>query len=307
MLIFTNFCLADWYHAAAVELEESEIFEVVGFKCCRCRRGKLPVCPYSDPDSNAMVTAKGSLTAPMMENSKVEQDYGIISGQYMELDSDSLVLPENEGIFCAMEEDSLLFSLSSDQQFREYNPEMDFEWNTTTATAASGTGPQKLPIRRHTKPERNGDHPTRVELSAPIEPNNLLNPGDESFSPKLEWDVSENGFLEDGVAFDWEGLNFEDMEFEPQTYFSFTELLASDEGGQVGQVDASGDIMAMNYQQEPTISIGPAGDTFPCQICSEPFPDLPCQICGVWIHNHCSQLVEQSSWEGNNWRCGHCQ
>lgn len=298
--------LAGWYHAAAVELEESEIFEVVGFRCCRCRRVKLPSCPYSDPESNAMVTAKGFHRAPNMGNSIVEQDYGIFSGQCKELESNSPVLPENEGILCAPEEDSILFSLSSDQQFREHDPEMDFEWNTIT-TAASGTGPQKLPVRRHTKPERNGDYPTTGELSTPIEPNNLLNPGDESLSPKLEWDVSENVFFEDGAAFDWEGLNYEDMEFEPQTYFSFTELLASDDGGQVGQGDASGDILAMNYQQEPTISVGPTGDTLPCQICSEPLPDLPCQICGTWVHIHCSQLVEQSSWEGGNWRCGQCQ
>lgn len=298
--------LAGWYHAAAVELEESEIFEVAGFRCCMCRRVKLPSCPYSDPKSNAMVTAKGFHRAPNMGNSIVEQDYGIFSGQYKELESNSPVLPENEGIFCAPEEDSLLFSLSSDQQFREHDPEMDFEWNTIT-TAASGTVPQKLPIRRHTKPEKNGDYPTTGELSTPIEPNNLLNPGDVSLSPKLEWDVSENVFFEDGVAFDWEGLNYEDMEFEPQTYFSFTELLASDDGGQVGQGDASGDVLAMNYQQEPTISVGATGDTLPCQICSEPLPDLPCQICGTWVHIHCSQLVEQSSWEGGNWRCGHCQ
>lgn len=291
--------LAGWYHAAAVELEESEIFEVVGFRCCRCRRVKLlPWCPYSDPDSNAMVTANGFHRAPNLGNSIVEQDYGIFSGQYKELESNSPVLPENEEIFCSPEEDGLLFSLLSDQQFREHDQEMDFECNTIT-TAASELGPQKLPIRRHTKPERDGEYPTTGEFSTPIEPNNLLN--------QLEWDVSENVFFEDGAAFDWEGLNYEDMEFEPQTYFSFTELLASDEGGQVGQGDASGDLMAMNNQQEPTISVGPSGDTLPCQICSEPLPDLPCQICGTWVHIHCSQLVEESSWEGGNWRCGQCQ
>ena len=37
-----------WYHAEALELEESKIFYVLGFKCCRCRKIKSPVCPYSD-------------------------------------------------------------------------------------------------------------------------------------------------------------------------------------------------------------------------------------------------------------------
>ncbi|XP_024632372.1 DDT domain-containing protein PTM isoform X5 [Medicago truncatula] len=37
-----------WYHAEALELEESKIFSMLGFKCCRCRKIKSPVCPYSD-------------------------------------------------------------------------------------------------------------------------------------------------------------------------------------------------------------------------------------------------------------------
>ncbi|KAL5081861.1 hypothetical protein RYX36_010282 [Vicia faba] len=36
-----------WYHAEALELEESQIFSVLGFKCSRCRKIKSPACPYS--------------------------------------------------------------------------------------------------------------------------------------------------------------------------------------------------------------------------------------------------------------------
>ncbi|XP_050883309.1 DDT domain-containing protein PTM isoform X2 [Lathyrus oleraceus] len=36
-----------WYHAEALELEESKIFSVLGFKCCKCRKIKSPACPYS--------------------------------------------------------------------------------------------------------------------------------------------------------------------------------------------------------------------------------------------------------------------
>ncbi|KAL8484395.1 hypothetical protein ACS0TY_026892 [Phlomoides rotata] len=38
-----------WFHADAVELDESKLFTVVGFRCCRCRRIKSPVCPHVDP------------------------------------------------------------------------------------------------------------------------------------------------------------------------------------------------------------------------------------------------------------------
>ena len=47
-----------------------------------------------------------------------------------------------------------------------------------------------------------------------------------------EGDVSVDG-LEGELQFDYESLNCEDMEFEPQTYFSLSELLASDDDGQV--------------------------------------------------------------------------
>ncbi|CAK8535332.1 unnamed protein product [Lathyrus sativus] len=48
-----------WYHAEALELEESKIFSVLGFKCCRCRKIKSPACPYAqasnkkDPEADS--------------------------------------------------------------------------------------------------------------------------------------------------------------------------------------------------------------------------------------------------------------
>ncbi|KAL6563659.1 hypothetical protein OROGR_002618 [Orobanche gracilis] len=38
-----------WFHADAVELDETKIFLLVGFKCCKCRRIRSPICPYLDP------------------------------------------------------------------------------------------------------------------------------------------------------------------------------------------------------------------------------------------------------------------
>lgn len=204
-----------------------------------------------------------------------------------------------------------LLSPSKVEQFLENNSEMDLEWNTATATA-SGTGPQKLPVRRHIKTENNIEVLSRVELSMPIE-QSLPNSKEESFSPNVEWDLSENGF-EDGTLVDYEGLNHEDVEFEPQTYFSFTELLVSDDGGRLDEVDASGFVMG-GWENSSEISrdgyleqCGTGTDSAPCHKCSrkEPCPDLSCEICGLSMHTDCVPGVEQSSWEGN-WRCVNCR
>ncbi|XAR60083.1 hypothetical protein NMG60_11033325 [Bertholletia excelsa] len=316
----------NWYHAEALELQESRIFDLVGFKCCRCRRIKSPVCPYLDPSmKKALEAKKPRKRPPKAGNSVVDPDDATIPEQPREREPSTPALPINEGFLCAKEEDPLLFSTSRVEQFTEHNPGRDFEWNPA---AASGPGPQKLPVRRHLKREPNidgtsGDNPSEAELSTPIGSNITLDLKDESLNPGLEWDISNNG-LEDGILFDYEGLNYEDMEFEPQTYFSFTELLASDDGGQVDEVDASGDLPC-NWENssavphdvlmeqcgggtdspnEPMISVEPVL----CHICSrmEPYPDLSCQICGLWIHSHCSPWVDEPS-TMDNWRCGQCR
>uniref|UniRef100_A0A5B6ZD09 DDT domain-containing protein PTM n=1 Tax=Davidia involucrata TaxID=16924 RepID=A0A5B6ZD09_DAVIN len=321
----------DWYHAEAVELEESKINELLGFKCCRCRRIRSPVCPYTDPEKKKLLEGKKPRTraARKQGNSGMDIDTGTISEPLKDGEPATPVLPMKEEVYI-QEDDPLHFSLSTVEQFTEPSSEVDLKWNTPIA---SGSGPQKLPVRRHMKRESdvNGfssNNPSHIELSAPLEANNLPNHTEESSSPLVEWDVSTNGF-EDGMMFNYESLNYEDMEFEPQTYFSFTELLASDDDGQLDEVDASGDVSGnwenqctlswdgnteqygmgtSSDQPEPTISVEPAADILPCQKCSrtDPCPDLSCQICGLRIHSHCSSWVEQSSW-GGSWRCGECR
>ncbi|KAA8544185.1 hypothetical protein F0562_022179 [Nyssa sinensis] len=319
----------NWYHAEAVELEESKIADLVGFKCCKCRRIKSPVCPYSDPkDKKQLEGKKPRRRAPKQGNSGMDIDTRTISEPLKDGEAATPVLLTEEEVY-VQEDDPLLFSLSRVEQYTEPNSEVDLKWNTAIA---SGPGPQKLPVRRHMKRESdvNGfslNNPSDIEFSAPLEENNLLNHTEESSSPHVEWDVSTNGFGE-GMMFNYESLNYEDMEFEPQTYFSFTELLASDDDGQLDEADAMGDVSGnceniytlswdgnteqhgmgtSSDQQEPTISVEPAVDLVPCQKCSgmEPCPDLSCQNCGLRIHSHCSSWVEQSSWEGS-WRCGNC-
>ncbi|XP_052184924.1 DDT domain-containing protein PTM-like [Diospyros lotus] len=313
MYIHCNTC-EKWYHAEALELEESKIFNLVGFKCCKCRRIRSPVCPYLDPESKKTLEAKKPRARILKAgNSEVEPDNGTIYEQPKDLESSPPMLPANEEV---AEDDPLLFSLSMVEEFAEQNSETDFEWNTVAATPC--TAPQKLPVRRHMKNEMNVDEIStsnlpQVELSTPIERNNLLNPAEESLSPHMDWDVSKNE-SDDGVL-DYDGLNYEDMEFEPQTYFSFTELLASDDGRQVDEVNTFREGFqdqfgaGINNQQEPSISVEYGSDIVPCRICSrtEPSADLSCQICGICIHSHCSPWVEPSSSMEGNWRCGTCR
>ncbi|CAN4120421.1 unnamed protein product [Withania somnifera] len=340
---------SNWFHADAVGLEESKVHEVMGFKCSRCRRTRIPICPYLDPESKKQLEDKRTRTrASKIDNSGMEFDSGMISELYMDDEMSTQVVPSNEDSIYLEDDNSLLVSTS--EEFSEPFPEADSEWS---AGAMSVLGAKKLPVRRHVKNEndfdsfasnpshddffggnimisaeipvntewgtklpvrRNGgmenesdtpfvNNPTHVELSTPLE---------------VEWNTSGNGF-EEGLMFD--DLQYDDMEFEPQTYFSFNELLASDDGGPLDgsanltdNVDTSlgfpsDGFSDMSYfQKEHALGIDSAAVTVPCKMCShsEPCPDLCCQMCGIWIHSHCSPWVEELFGQ-NGWRCGNCR
>ena len=65
----------EWYHAEALELEESRLSCVLGFKCCRCRRIKSSVCPYSSKGRMSIDVKKGS----KKEHSGANSDSGTLS------------------------------------------------------------------------------------------------------------------------------------------------------------------------------------------------------------------------------------
>ncbi|CAK9150506.1 unnamed protein product [Ilex paraguariensis] len=310
----------NWYHAEAVELEESKISEVVGFKCCRCRRIRSPACPYNPNSKKVSEGKKPRTRAPKQLVPGVNVVSGVFSEQLKEREHIPMLTTKEEVVY--VPDDDPLLSLSRFEQFTEHNSKADSEWNA----AAIYGGPQKLPIRRHVKREKNLDcslenNDFKDEVATPFD-GNLLNLADESSSPCVEWDMSTNGF-EDNMMFDYECLNDENMEFEPQTYFYFTELLASDDGVKMNGVDQSGsvagnleDLSALSRdgisdatygQQEPSVSLESAVGMVPCKNCSftEPCPDLCCQICGLWIHSQCCQGVELLPWE-HGWTCGDC-
>lgn len=344
---------ADWFHADAVGLEESKVYDIMGFKCSRCRRTRIPICPYLDPESKKQLEEKRVRPkASKIDNSGMEFGSGMISELNMDDEVSTQVVPSTEDNMYLEDDNSLYVSTS--EEFSEQFPEADCEWN---AAPMSVLGPKKLPVRRHVKNEndldssfasnpsnadffggnimisaeeipansergtklpvrRNGgmdkdsdtsfaNNPTNVELSTPLE---------------VEWDTSRNGF-EEGVMFEYADLQYDDMEFEPQTYFSFNELLASDDCGPLDgsanltdNIDTSlgfpsDGLSDMSYfQHEHALSIDSAAVTVPCKMCShsEPCPDLCCQMCGIWIHSHCSPWVEELFGE-TGWRCGHCR
>ncbi|XP_050140472.1 DDT domain-containing protein PTM-like isoform X2 [Malus sylvestris] len=308
----------NWYHAEAVELNESKISEVAGFKCCKCRRIKSPVCPYTD-----------SKNIKMLENKKVhtrrskQETVGEDSDSATISISDSKLYEPATPIF-PMEEvpmqdgDPLLFSLAKVELVTEYDSEVNAQWNTAEP------GPRKLPVRRGIKREEDVDgfHESNIShpgISTHGEMNYLSNSMD--FAPShVEWDASMNGF-EGEMVHDYEDLNYENM--EPQTVFTINELLAPDDGDQLDGFEAFADESG-NLENQYTVfqdggpdqyniatftdEVKSAVDMMQCQVCSlqEPSPDLSCQNCGLLIHNECSPWTESSPMNGS-WKCGQCR
>lgn len=343
---------ADWFHADAVGLEESKVSEVVGFKCSRCRRTRIPICPYLDPKSKKQLEEKRMRSrASKMDNPGTEFHSGIIPERHMEDEMSTQVVPSKEENIYVEDDNSLV---STPEEFYEQFPEADCEWNAATMSVP---GPKKLPVRRHVKNENDLDssfasNPSHADffggnitISAEeipsnaergnklpvrrhggVEKNSDTHFANNSMEVELstphgvDWDTSRNDF-EEGMMFEYDDLHYEDMEFEPQTYFSFNELLASDDCGPLDgsanltdNVDTSlgfpsDRLSDMSYfKHEPEFSIESAAVTVPCKMCShsEPCPDLCCQMCGIWIHSHCSPWIEESFGEAG-WRCGNCR
>ncbi|XP_016470375.2 DDT domain-containing protein PTM [Nicotiana tabacum] len=342
----------NWFHADSVGLEESKVSEVVGFKCSRCRRTRIPICPYLDPESKKQLEEKRMRSrASKMDNPGTEFHSGIIPERHMEDEMSTQVVPSKEENIYVEDDNSLV---STPEEFYEQFSEADCEWNAATMSVP---GPKKLPVRRHVKNENDLDssfasNPSHADffggnitISAEeipsnaergnklpvrrhggVEKNSDTHFANNSMEVELstphgvDWDTSRNDF-EEGMMFEYDDLHYEDMEFEPQTYFSFNELLASDDCGPLDgsanltdNVDTSlgfpsDRLSDMSYfKHEPEFSIESAAVAVPCKMCShfEPCPDLCCQMCGIWIHSHCSPWIEESFGEAG-WRCGNCR
>lgn len=338
-----------WLHADAVELDESNIYRLVGFKCSRCRRIKNPVCPYSDKALEDKTESKPSkldiyemgsnslLSEPLMEEApvysaipmKVEvghvvaDDPPVLSPSEVEGCTDMRNVDygwnNSNGPHSGPRKLTVRRHIKQEKDMYSHCQPDPFQVNMpapSEANVLNSTG--KLPVRRHIKRENNSDNYSavnslKVETSSPSEAKATSSVLD-SLSSDVQWDVS-NGSFDDGIKLDYDGLGFGDMDFEPQTYFSFHELLA-DDGSRANGNEPAEDVtlpengtLEISYdEEEPIISIETTMEFVPCNICShsEPCPDLSCQMCGMWIHSHCSPWVESSSWD-TSWRCGNCR
>ncbi|XP_042514046.1 DDT domain-containing protein PTM-like isoform X2 [Macadamia integrifolia] len=297
----------NWYHADAVQLDESQIFDVVGFRCCRCRRKSSPLCPYMNHDryeGRSKASKRG------------------ISATSTGLYSQQPVLHTQMEEVTMEEDDSLIFSLERVVPITESTSEVACEWNTA--------GVQKLPVRRQAKHEKIMDasslNPSQVEPNA-LEANIDSNDTDKGSSSQVKWELPVDGFIDD--MFDFENMDYDKMDFEPQTYFSFTELLASEDNqldfsdapvdvaGNWDNSSGYGAITSYNVQEQyitdnadksqELAAVEPVVDTVPCKQClqTEPAVNLCCEVCGIWIHNFCSPWVEPSL--DSKWRCGSCR
>ncbi|EHA8590978.1 DDT domain-containing protein PTM [Cocos nucifera] len=352
----------NWYHADALLLEEAQIFNLLGFKCNKCRRKGSPKCPYVDPDYKKPepepLNNRNSNTGTASDLPKI--------AHLTTLDSLS-----GEEDLVAVDDDPLLYSFGRVEPIVEQTLETEVQLNRPGSLFRSQ---EKLSVRRpqarhgandgfYAPPNANPNCTTystsqcvgrnnapcrtaRSELPATNEAN-FTSASEKESSPLIGCDFSKGSDYGD-VAFDstdinyqWhdpEGGNFEDMEFEPQTYFSFTELLASEDGELDDQyhmpIDAPDhgcptshlDEFGTAYQEASPCNLSAAHevrsgnayftasetafDGVECQKCklNQPSPDLTCDICGLRIHSHCSPWVESEEPSGDaNWRCGGCR
>ncbi|XP_073007050.1 DDT domain-containing protein PTM-like [Typha latifolia] len=343
MYIRCEKCLK-WYHADAVQLEESQIFDLVGFKCCKCRRKSSPRCPYVNPDYKRP-------EPEILSNGNASQE---TKSSILNLANSSGPSPTNE-VLVIVNDDHLFSSSGIVEPIAEQTIE---QLNLSRAVSHSQ---QKLSVRRpqvkqmadfevdHTI--QNTDHTCAPLPESPsIGTNTIVDAEEMSYrnasgkasSPVLEWDFSQgDGYV--GVVFsnadgkyEWNDPkcgNSEDVQYEPQTYFSFTELLASDDPeldnpfdlpmdmpedecfpSDFDELQTSFDETHGDHDAETANAYyaidGPTSSGLVCQKCKlqQPLPDLKCEVCGLHIHAHCSPWVEsEDPSDDSSWKCGGCR
>lgn len=265
-MVFTG-----WYHAEALELQESKFLDVLGFKCCKCRRIKSPVCPYSDSKNHMHEGKKTLISASKKEH----------SGTFSKL-KDSKPATNYP-----------LLPHSSVELTAEPKLEKNIEMNARGESDDCGSFETKIRHQEITRRNETSILSKPAEKAPPVEydsaillDSNLLNDcgnvrnGNTGFEPhdgnqiqRSEAPGNLPKYLENSCA-----------------------LKAVPERGAVALVDKS----------EPKSSI--QCSAYCCRQClrNEPAPDLTCEICELRIHRECSIWNESPPCLGN-WRCGSCR
>ncbi|VAI04248.1 unnamed protein product [Triticum turgidum subsp. durum] len=318
-----------WVHGDALRLEEDRILEVVQYRCCKCRRRAMPICPHSD------------------DYKKPEPEF---SEQTVATSSQSSMLSSEETASVA-NQDPLLASYGIVEPIGEETFDADLSMNTVRFT--SGTN-QKLTIRR-----AQGKNSGCVDQAGVDEYSNQNQPladANVNFSHMNGFSLSELEGVDPSELLGWDlsqGNEYSSPpdytancqlngascgsaatgDFEPQTFFSFTDLLEADDtrfgqtfgmsaglqddGNCTGSFDqeiASFDDMAFMVEDVSSNMHFPANapppDDAPCKKCnnSQPPPDLKCLVCGLCIHRQCSPWDESDlPVESADWACGACR
>ncbi|VAI15558.1 hypothetical protein VPH35_082450 [Triticum aestivum] len=320
-----------WFHGDALQLEEERITEVVQYRCCRCRRRAIPQCPHSD-----------DYREPEPE----------VSEQTATMSSQSTML-SGEETFAIAVQDPLLASYGIVEPIGEESMNADLSMNMGSLVPGSN---QKLSIRR--AQVKNSEYLDQAGTSVNGYYVQNQTPGDANInfshmnefsmseadgvdaSELLGWDFTQgNGYAvgpDQGTNSQWNdtsGGSIVAEEYEPQTYFSFTELLEADDtqfdntfgmstglqddgnfAGSFDQQGASFDELTFMVEEESSNMHFPANDPsigeLVCHKCKDPQqpPDLKCSSCGLRVHHQCSPWQESGQpGDSANWRCGTCR
>ena len=258
-----------------------------------------------------------------------------------------------EETFAVADQDPLLASYGIVEPIRHETMNADLSMNMSRLTPGDN---QKLSIRR--AQVRNCEYLDQAGTPANGYYVQNQHPGNENIdfshmnefslseadgvdaSELLGWDFPQgNGYAaapDYGTSSQWNDTScgsFVADEYEPQTYFSFTELLEADDTqldntfgmstalqndgnftGSFDQQGASFDELSFMVEDESSNMHFPANDPsideLTCHKCKtpQPPPDLKCSSCGLCVHRHCSPWQESEQPADNaNWRCGTCR
>jgi len=320
----------NWFHGDALQLEDERIGELVAYQCCRCRRRAIPQCPHSD------------------DYTKPEPEF---SEQTVATSSQSTMLSSEE-TFALADQDPLLASYGIVEPVGEETVDADLSANMLSFASGSN---QKLSIRR--AQTKNCEYLDQARsMNAYYIQDQPPGTGNINFSHMNEFSFSEADSMDASELLGWDFSqgtayaalpyptanhqakdnscgSFAMDQYEPQTYFSFTELLEADDTqldnafgmstglqddgnctGNFNQQGAGFDEMSfmiedgasnMNFPTDH-----PSPDLVACHKCqnTEPPPDLKCAVCDLHIHRQCSPWDENVlPAETGNWSCGACR
>lgn len=255
---------------------------MVGFKCCKCRRIKSPVCPYAQNKNVLKDNSKLEIPPVILDLFK-----GVPTAS--ELPRKAGVIHVSSSSAVAAANSPLLASPYEAKQCTEGKSEGNCGWKT----ANGSPGPRKLPVRRHVSQENDV---LQFKESSPSEANAIAETkaviSAQDVLPSLLQQFTSNDCfdLETNVGGHVNGK-------EPP------ESVTKDKNNS-SSVPRNG-TSEVSHDQEKLITWK---QIVPCKYCSktELRPDLSCQICGLWIHKTCSPWFESSSHE-DGWRCGSCR